>query len=293
MAAIIIDGKMVAAKVKEEVREKVSCLKEKGINPCLAVILAGDDPASLSYVRGKHKALAEAGIIGRDIRLPETVSEEELLSIIASLNADPDVHGVLVQHPWPSHIGEDRVINAMDPGKDVDCFHPISVGKLLLEQPGFSPCTPQGIIVLLEEYKIPIKGSHAVVVGRSNIVGKPMVMLLALREMNATVTICHTGTRDLAYYTRQADILIAAAGKPGLIKGDMIKKGAAVIDVGINRVPDSSAEKGYRLRGDVEFDEALEIAGWITPVPGGVGQMTVAMLLKNVVYAAENSVNRE
>jgi len=286
MAATIIDGKAVAAKVRDEIRERVGRLKERGIIPCLVVVLLGEDPASLSYVRGKQKALAEAGMEGRDIRLPETASEGELLSLIAGLNADKKVHGILVQLPLPAHIREEVVITAIDPRKDVDCFHPVSLGKLLQGQPGFLPCTPQGIVVLLQELKIPLSGAHAVVVGRSNIVGKPLAMLLARRELNATVTICHTGTRDLSAHTSRADILIAACGKPGLIKGDMIKKGAAVIDVGINRVPDTNSRKGYRLRGDVDFDEAVEIAGWITPVPGGVGPMTIAMLMRNVVEAS-------
>jgi methylenetetrahydrofolate dehydrogenase (NADP+)/methenyltetrahydrofolate cyclohydrolase len=194
-----------------------------------------------------------------------------------------------VQLPLPAHIREALIIGAIDPGKDVDCFHPISLGKLVQGQPGFIPCTPHGIVVLLEEYKIPVKGRDVVVVGRSNIVGKPLALLLARREHNATVTLCHTGTHDLLSHTRRADILIAAAGKPGLIKGDMIKKGAAVIDVGISRVPDTAAPKGYRLAGDVVFDEALETAGWLSPVPGGVGPMTIAMLMKNVLLAAKNN----
>jgi methylenetetrahydrofolate dehydrogenase (NADP+)/methenyltetrahydrofolate cyclohydrolase len=287
MAATVIDGKAIAAKVNEETRERAGRLKERGITPCLAVALVGENPASLSYVRGKQKALSEAGMEGRDIRLPEAATEAELLSIIADLNADANVHGILVQLPLPRHIREEEVINAIDPGKDVDCFHPVSLGKLLRGQPGFLPGTPEGIVLMLDELKIPTAGSHTVIVGRSNIVGKPLAMLLVRRGRNATVTLCHTGTADLASHTRQADILIAAAGSSGLIKGDMIKKGAAVIDVGVNRVPDSSKKKGYRLTGDVIFEEALENAGWITPVPGGVGPMTVAMLMRHVVEAAE------
>ena len=287
MAAIIIDGKVTAAKQREEARQRAERLKERGITPCLAVILVGEDPASLSYVRGKQKALAEAGMEGRDLRLPETTTEAELLSLIVSLNADEKVHGILVQLPLPAHIREDVVITALDPRKDVDCFHPISLGKLLQGQPGFLPCTPNGIVHLLKEQNIPTRGAHAVVVGRSNIVGKPLAMLLSRRELNATVTICHTGTKDLASHTRRADILIAACGTPGLITGDMVNKGAAVIDVGVNRVPDSQSPRGYRLTGDVNFQEAAEIAGWITPVPGGVGPMTIAMLMQNVISAAE------
>ena len=284
MAAIIIDGKAIAAKVKEDVRQRADSLKSRGIVPCLAVVLVGDNPASVSYVKGKQKALSNAGMEGRDIRLPETVPEEELLSLIASLNADETVHGILVQLPLPAQIRAERVISAMDPRKDVDCFHPISLGKLLEGQSGFLPCTPQGVVVLLQELKIPIAGRHAVVVGRSNIVGKPLAMLLARRELNATVTLCHTGTENLASHTRQADILVAAAGKAGLIKGDMIKPGAAVIDVGVNQEQTGS---GTHLVGDVVFDEAVNVAGWITPVPGGVGPMTIAMLMRNVLQAAE------
>ena len=282
MAATIIDGKAVAAKVRAGVKERVSKLKEKGITPCLAVVLVGEDPGSVSYVKGKQQALAEAGMDGRDIRLAVTVSEEELLSIIKQLNADNKVHCILVQLPLPGHIREDVVISAIDPRKDVDCFHPVNVGNLLLEQPGYLPCTPHGVLVLLRELKIPVSGSHVVVVGRSNIVGKPLALLLARREQNATVTICHTGTKDLPSYTLRADILIAAAGRPGLVTGDMVKPGAAVIDVGVNRQPG-----GNKLVGDVLFDEAKEKAAWITPVPGGVGPMTIAMLMDNVVKASE------
>jgi len=290
MSAIIIDGKKVAEKVHGEVKERVSRLKQRSICPCLAVVLVGEDPASLSYVKGKQKALAEAGMEGRDIRLPASTTEEELLSLIAGLNGDPKVHGILVQLPLPAHIREEPIITAINPAKDVDGFHPISQGNLVLERKSFLPCTPHGVVVLLKELNIPIAGSHVVVVGRSNIVGKPLAILLARRELNATVTVCHTGTKDLPSHTRRADILIAAVGRPGLIRGGMIKEGAAVIDVGVNRVPDSTAvKKGYRLKGDVEYEEALERAGWITPVPGGVGPMTIAMLMQNVVQAAETA----
>jgi len=286
MAAIIIDGKAIAAKTLEEVRERTTRLKERGRVPCLAVVLAGEDPRSVSYVRGKQKALLNAGMEGRDIRLPAAVSERELLEHVSSLNADEKVHGILVQLPLPAHIRQELVINAIDPKKDVDCFHPISVGKFLLGQPGLLPCTPHGVLVLLREMKIPLAGKHVVVVGRSNIVGKPLALLLARREQNATVTLCHTGTTDLPSFTRQADILVSAAGKPGFINGGMIKKGAAVIDVGISLAP-NTAGGPPKLTGDVIFDEALETAGWITPVPGGVGPMTIAMLLRNVLEAAE------
>ena len=289
--AAIINGRAIAAKTREEARLRAEAVKRRGVVPCLAVVLVGEDPASVSYVRGKRKALAEAGMEGRDIRLPVEVSEGELLAIIASLNADEKVHGILVQLPLPPHIREEAVIEAIDPDKDVDCFHPVSLGRLLRGQAGFAPCTPAGIVALLETLKIPIAGSHAVVVGRSNIVGKPLAMLLAGRELNATVTICHTGTKDLASYTRQADILIAAAGKPGLITAGMIKEGAAVIDVGVNEVKKVSDTFSRRLVGDVVFEEALEKAGWITPVPGGVGPMTIAILMRNVVLAAESRIS--
>jgi methylenetetrahydrofolate dehydrogenase (NADP+)/methenyltetrahydrofolate cyclohydrolase len=289
MAAVVIDGKVTALRVREEVRGRVLVLREKGVIPCLGVILLGEDPASLSYVTAKERALAEAGMASRDIRLPADTGEAELLSHIAFLNEDPAVHGILVQLPLPAHIREDLVIAAIDPQKDVDGFHPVSVGNLVLGKRGFVPCTPQGVITLLQEANIPIAGAHVVVVGRSNIVGKPLVNLLSRRELNATVTLCHTGTRNLARYTQQADILIAAAGKAGLITGDMIREGAAVIDVGVNRVPDPTAKKGYRLKGDVDFEGVAQRASVITPVPGGVGPMTIAMLLQNVVRSAEVS----
>jgi methylenetetrahydrofolate dehydrogenase (NADP+)/methenyltetrahydrofolate cyclohydrolase len=288
---IIIDGKSTAASIREEVRLDAGRLKERGITPCLAVILAGENPASLSYVNSKQKALVQAGMEGRDIRLPETVGEEELLSLIAALNADKKVHGILVQLPLPAHINQLSVMNALDPRKDVDGFNPYSMGMLFLGQPTFVPCTPKGVVVLLEKYDIPVSGKHVVVVGRSNIVGKPLSAMLSQRDLNATVTLCHTGTADLPFHTRQADILIAAAGKPGLIRGNMVKPGAAVIDVGINRVADAS-EKGYCISGDVNFDEVAPIAGWITPVPGGVGPMTIAMLMRNVLEAAKGQKTR-
>jgi methylenetetrahydrofolate dehydrogenase (NADP+)/methenyltetrahydrofolate cyclohydrolase len=287
MAAIVIDGNEIAAKVKEKLRERISILKGRGVTPRLAVILIGEQADSVSYVKGKQKALAEAGMEAMVHHFPETAAEAEVLSRIAALNADAAVHGILVQHPWPSHMRDAAIINALDPAKDVDCFHPANLGKLFLGEGGFLPGTPNGIIVMLRELGIPLSGKHAVVVGRSNIVGKPLALLLARREQNATVTLCHTGTVDLASHTRRADILVAACRSPGLIRGDMIKKGAAVIDVGVNRVPDSSKKKGYRLVGDVNFEEALDAAGWITKVPGGVGPMTITMLMQNLVQAAE------
>jgi methylenetetrahydrofolate dehydrogenase (NADP+)/methenyltetrahydrofolate cyclohydrolase len=281
-----LNGGDVARKLRGELKTRGADLRKAGIVPCLAVILVGDNPASLSYVGAKEKALEEAEMLSRDFRLPAETSQGELLSLIAELNADPLVHGILVQLPLPPHINEEPVINAIDPAKDVDGFHPVSVGNLVLGRPGFIPCTPHGVVVLLREYGIPLAGAHAVVLGRSNIVGKPLASLLARRDLNATVTLCHTGTRDLAAISRTADILIAAVGKPGMVGADMVKEGAAVIDVGVNRVPDPAAKRGYRLRGDVDFEPVAAKAAFITPVPGGVGPMTITMLLQNVILAA-------
>jgi len=286
MSAVILDGKILGQKIRESAKARSEALREKRIVPCLAVVLIGEDPPSVSYVKSKEKALAEAGMESRDLRLPENTSEDALLSLIGELNKDEKVHGILVQSPVPKHIDEDKINAAVLPEKDVDCFHPVSVGNMILEKPGFLPCTPHGVLMLLREYKIPVSGANVVVVGRSNIVGKPLANLLVRREYNATVTLCHTGTKDLSFHTLQADILIAAAGKPEFIKPEMVKKGAVVIDVGINRVPDSSGVKGYRLCGDVD-PAAAEKCSFFTPVPGGVGPMTIAMLLQNVVEAAE------
>jgi len=287
MGAMVIDGFSVAASVRARVAESVALLRRRGVAPTLAVILVGEDPASVSYVTGKEKALAEVGMEDRSYRLPASTTEDELLSLVASLNADPSVHGILVQLPLPRHIDEARVIMAIDPAKDVDGFHPVNVGNMVIDRPCFLPCTPHGVLVLLREAGGKTSGAHAVVVGRSNIVGKPLAILLARRDSNATVTICHTGTRDLASITRQADILIAAVGKPAVITADMIKSGAAVIDVGVNRVEDPAAKRGYRLVGDVDFAPACEVASCITPVPRGVGPMTIAMLMENTLRAAE------
>jgi len=291
MSAVIMDGKVLGQKIRESVKARSAVLREKGIVPCLAVILVGEDPPSVSYVKSKEKALAEAGMESRDLRLPESTSEDALLSLIAELNKDEKVHGILVQSPVPKHIDEDKINAAVAPEKDVDCFHPVSVGNMVLERHGFLPCTPHGVLMLLREYKIPVSGANVVIVGRSNIVGKPLANLLVRKEYNATVTLCHTGTKDLSFHTLQADIVIVAAGKPEFIKPEMIKNGAAVIDVGINRVPDSSGAKGYRLCGDVD-PAVAEKAGFFTPVPGGVGPMTIAMLLQNVVEAAEWTTNK-
>lgn len=289
--AVVIDGKTIAADIRKEAAERAELLSnKKGIVPCLAVILIGENPASVSYVTSKEKALTEAGMASRDIRLPSGTTEAELLTLIKTLNDDPLVHGILVQLPLPKHINEDTIITAIDPKKDVDGFHPMSVGNMIIGRKGFLPCTPHGVIVMLQKMNIPTSGAHAVILGRSNIVGKPLANLLIRREINATVTICHTGTKDFASHTREADILIAAAGSPRLVTADMVKEGAAVIDVGVNRVEDAAAKKGYRLAGDVDFAPVSEKASYITPVPGGVGPMTIAMLIRNVVEAAEERV---
>lgn len=288
MGAKIIDGKEIASQVKADVARRVLELKKSGVVPCLAVVLVGNNPASVSYVAGKRKALAEAGMEDRSIELPESVSEQELLSLIQKLNADSSVHGILVQLPLPPHIDEKKVTNSISPEKDVDGFHPVNVGRLVTGDKGFLPCTPNGITVLLKKAGIETDGKNVVVVGRSNIVGKPMALLMLRKEFNSTVTICHTGTKNLAEYTRKADILIVASGRPNTVTADMIKKGAAVIDVGVNRIPDSSRKSGFRLCGDVDFEGAKEVAGFITPVPGGVGPMTIAMLIYNTLESAEN-----
>lgn len=287
MSAKIIDGKEIAAQVRKEVAEKVSELKKKGITPCLAVILVGENPASVSYVTGKQKALAEVGMADRSLHLPESTTEEELLKIISELNIDKTVHGILVQLPLPKHINEEKILLAISPEKDVDGFHPVNVGNLVIGKKSFLPCTPHGIIVLLQKMNIETSGKHAVVIGRSNIVGKPVALLLARKETNCTVTICHTGTKNMAEITRQADIIIAAAGKPHTLTKDMIKPGAVVIDVGVNRIPDATKKSGFRLIGDCDFEDLKETASFITPVPGGVGPMTIAMLMQNTLEAAE------
>lgn len=288
MSATIIDGKAIAEEVKSDVAAKVAQLKSKGVTPCLAVILVGENPASVSYVTGKRKALEEAGMMDKSVILPENTTEEEVLDLIAKLNSDKFVHGILVQLPLPKHINEEKVIMAIHPSKDVDGFHPVNVGNLVIGKKSFLPCTPHGILVLLEKMNINTNGANAVVIGRSNIVGKPVALLLARREYNATVTICHTGTKNLAEITKQADILIAAVGKPNTVTADMVKPGATVIDVGVNRIPDSTKKNGFRLCGDVDFESVKEVASYITPVPKGVGPMTIAMLIYNTLEACEN-----
>ena len=292
MSAVIIDGKQIAQDLRSQVAGKVSELKKKGIMPCLAVILVGQNPASVSYVTGKRKALAEVGMLDRSIELPEDISQETLLKEIDKLNKDPDVHGILVQLPLPKTIDEDKIIMAIDPSKDVDGFHPVNVGNLMIGRPGFLPCTPHGIIYLLQKMGIETSGKHAVVIGRSNIVGKPVSILLARKEVNATVTICHTGTKNMAEITKEADILVVASGHPHTLTKDMVKECAVIIDVGVNRIPDSSKKSGFRLIGDCDFDDLKESASYITPVPGGVGPMTIAMLMQNTLESAENSLTK-
>jgi len=286
MSAAIISGKEIAKEIRADIKTRVQALAAKGIVPGLAVVLVGEDPASLSYVTGKEKACAEAGIASYGRHLPASTSQEELLALVKAYNGDDRVHGILVQLPLPGHIDENAVIAAISPDKDVDGFTPINIGRMFLEEPCYLPCTPAGILEMIKRSGIPTKGANVVVVGRSNIVGKPLMNLLVRKSINATVTVCHTGTKDLASYCKNADILIACAGKAGLIRGDMVKPGACVIDVGVNRVEDAAAAKGYRLTGDVDFEAASRVAGWITPVPGGVGPMTITMLLANTVEAA-------
>ena len=283
----IIDGKELAKSLRAEIAAKTARLKaEKGVTPGLAVILVGDNPASVSYVTAKEKACGEAGMLSREIRLPATVAEDELLAEIARLNDDPAIHGILVQLPLPRGFNEKRVIDSISPEKDVDGFTPVNAGRLLIGEPCFLPCTPHGIIKLIEFSGMDIRGKYAVVIGRSNIVGKPVSLLLARKETNATVTMCHTGTVDLAKHTREADIVVVAAGRPGTLTGDMLKPGAVVIDVGVNRIPDPTRPKGFRLVGDADFDSCAAVASAITPVPGGVGPMTITMLLWNTLEAA-------
>lgn len=281
--AEIIDGKHVSRELRKSISEQITAfVKDTGVIPGLAVILVGDDPASAVYVRNKHKACIEVGINSYEIHMPKGTTENELIQKIEELNNDKNVHGILVQLPLPKHISEDRIINSIKPEKDVDAFHPVNVGKILTGKYDFIPCTPAGIIELLHFYNIDICGKSCVVVGRSNIVGKPMALLL-LQE-NGTVTICHSKTKNLAEITKQADILIVAIGKPNYISSDMIKEGAVVIDVGINKNSDG------KLCGDVDFTSAFSVASKITPVPGGVGPMTITMLLKNTLTAAKKSL---
>jgi len=281
MSAQIIDGKLMARNVRAEWKRRASILTEQGIKPGLAVIIVGDDPASGIYVRNKVKACSEIGIHSEVHHFPDSARQEEILDCICLLNQNKHVHGILVQLPLPPHFENDKVITSIAVEKDVDGFHLYNVGALVTGNTNFAPCTPYGVMIILEQCRIPIEGKHAVVVGRSNIVGKPMAMMLL--ERGATVTICTSKTSDLAQFTRSADILVVATGRPKLITADMVKSGSTVVDVGINRLPDG------QLCGDIEFDSVKEIAGYITPVPGGVGPMTITMLLCNTILAAERT----
>ncbi|MEW5843723.1 MAG: bifunctional methylenetetrahydrofolate dehydrogenase/methenyltetrahydrofolate cyclohydrolase FolD [Bacteroidota bacterium] len=286
--AVIIDGKKVAAEIRQELKEKVEWLRSLNVRvPGLVTILVGDNPASLSYVTSKGKACNEIGMLSKIEKLSADTSEEELLKLIDSYNSNNDYDGILVQLPLPKHINEDKVIERIAPSKDVDGFHPISVGNLVIGKDTFYPCTPYGVVELLKRYKIETSGKHVVVVGRSNIVGKPVANLLLQKKegANAVVTVCHSAAKDLSCFTKEADILIAAIGRPYFIKADMVKDGVAVIDVGINRVEDSTLPKGYKLVGDVDYENVSKKASFITPVPGGVGPMTIAMLLQNTFLA--------
>ena len=290
--ATLIDGVAIAKAVRADVARETAELRTKGIIPGLTVVIVGEDPASQSYVKSKEKASIEAGMKGETITLPATTPQADLELLIDKLNADPTVHGILVQSPLPKHMDANTVVRRIAPHKDVDGFHPVNVGKLLIgEKDGFAPCTPAGVQELLVRYGVDTKGKEVVVVGRSNIVGKPMAALLVQSGEGAdcTVTICHSRTKDLTFHTKRADIVIAAIGRPEMLTGDMIRPGAVVIDVGINRVTDASNAKGYKLVGDVHFESARQVASHITPVPGGVGPMTIAMLLKNTVRAARQS----
>lgn len=293
MSASIIDGKLVAQKIKDEVQKDVQDWINRGNRaPKLQVLLVGTDPASQTYVRAKTRDCEEVGIDSETILLPDTVSTDEVCSLIKSFNEDEGIDGILVQLPLPAHIPQLAVIESIDHRKDVDGFHPMNIGRLAIDQPAFKPCTPYGVMELFKHYSIPVKSKHAVVVGASNIVGSPMAVMLSRENSSgkATTTICHKYTRDLTSHTINADILIVAAGHPNLIKAEMVKEGVVIIDVGINRVGDESTEKGYKLVGDTDFEQIKEKASYITPVPGGVGPMTRAMLMKNTLLAAKKSL---
>lgn len=289
MTAKIISGTQVASEIRLELKQRIARLKEKGVTPALAVVLVGDDPASVSYVTGKAKASTEVGLYEETVRMPANTPEAKVLEVVERLNKDPKFHGFLIQLPLPPHINPEKVISYISPEKDADGAHPINVGRLFRGEPCPLPCTPHGIQQLLVRSGFNPEGKHVVICGRSNLVGKPLAGILMQKHKgaNATVTVCHTGTPNMSKYTLQADILVAAMGSPKIITEDMVSEGTAVIDVGVNRVPDSTHEKGYRLVGDVDFDKVKEKASMITPVPGGVGPMTITMLLLNTVEAAE------
>ena len=286
----IIDGKAVAEKVLAECSQKIEDLKSSGVTPGLAVVLVGDDPASKVYVGSKVRKCAELGLFSRKIELPVDATQDEVLAVVEELNTDDRIHGILVQSPPPPQIDEEAIVRAIDPAKDVDGFHPENVAKLALEDStGFVPCTPAGCMRLLKESGVETSGAEAVVIGRSMIVGKPMALLLMSKEGNATVTVAHSRTKDLAEVCKRADIIVAAIGRPGFVTADMVKDGAAIIDVGINRVDDANAKRGYRIVGDVDYDAVAPKCSAITPVPGGVGPMTIAMLISNTVQAASQA----
>jgi methylenetetrahydrofolate dehydrogenase (NADP+)/methenyltetrahydrofolate cyclohydrolase len=288
MAAKILDGKAIAQDIRAELKARVAELKKQGIVPGLGVLLVGDDPASRSYVTAKEKACEETGLYSREIKLPATASHKEILDVVKAFNADNQIDGILVQLPLPDSSMEQSVIEAINPDKDVDGFHPVNVGRMMLGLPAFLPCTPHGVLQILKRSGIKTSGAHVVVIGRSNIVGRPLVNLLSQKSElgDATVTMCHTRTKNMAELTRQADIIVAAVGRPNTVTADMVKPGAVVIDVGVNRVTDATAKAGFRLKGDVDFEAVAEKASAITPVPGGVGPMTITMLLANTVESA-------
>ncbi|HMP95032.1 MAG TPA: bifunctional 5,10-methylenetetrahydrofolate dehydrogenase/5,10-methenyltetrahydrofolate cyclohydrolase [Phnomibacter sp.] len=286
----LMDGKLAAGAIKQRLQAQVQARKDQGLRlPHLAAVLVGTDGASETYVANKVKTCAELGFESTLIRLEADISEATLLAQIAALNANDAIDGILVQLPLPPHIADDKVINAIDPAKDVDGFHPVSVGRLVQGLPSFVPATPYGIMLMLEHFGIATAGKHAVVIGRSNIVGRPMSILLSSQQAygNCTVTVCHSKTKDLAGFTRQADIIVAALGRPGFLTGDMVKEGAVVIDVGITRVPDATKKKGFAIKGDVDFDSVAPKCSWITPVPGGVGLMTIGALMMNTLEACQ------
>ena len=295
MPTKIIDGNEIANEIRNELKKRIAELRSKGVIPGLTVVLVGEDPASQVYVRMKGKSCEELGLYSETIRLPADHKEDDLLKLIDDLNANPRIHGILIQLPLPDHINETKILDRISPDKDVDGFHPVNVGRMLIGDPGFLPCTPHGVQELLVRSGNSPEGKHVVVVGRSNIVGKPVAAILMQKKKgaNATVTVCHSRTKDLPSVTRQGDIVIAAMGVPQFIKADMVKDGAVVIDVGVNRVDDPSAKKGYRLVGDVDFEAVKEKASAITPVPGGVGPMTIVMLMKNTVISAERTTEHQ
>ena len=292
MSAKILRGLPVSKNIKLSLNKRVNRLLDKNIIPTLAAVLVGDDAASEIYVNSKHKAFIKNACKSIVHKLNKDISQDELLTIIDSLNNNDNIHGILIQLPLPNHLNEETIFNAINPSKDVDGFHPMNVGKLLIGSPSFIPCTPQGCLEILKYYDIPVQSKHVVIIGRSNIVGKPLMALLSQKfEIgNATVTICHTGTDDISYYTKQADILIVAIGRAHFLKSSMIKDNVDIIDIGINRIEDNS-EKGYKIVGDVDYDDVIGKVNSITPVPGGVGPMTITMLLNNTIIAAERSVN--